>query len=109
MHEPAQDVDTVDRSSVGLQGRVLGGDPLDGVLGPLGFQVADLAEELADPGTLTADLGVGALQGVFGVEGPFPPGGVVLVSGGSELASVGQFAPQTGQARPETSTDRPPG
>ena len=42
--------------------------------GPLGFQVPDLAEELADPGALLDDLGVGGLQGVFGVEGAFPPG-----------------------------------
>ena len=31
-----------------LEGGVLGGDALDGLLGPLGLQVADLAEELAD-------------------------------------------------------------
>src|SRR6266498_3767065 len=42
-----------------LQGGVLGGDPLDGFLGPFGFQVADLAEEFADAGALGEDLGVG--------------------------------------------------
>src|SRR6266508_3384319 len=31
-----------------LERGVLGGDPLDGLLGPFGFQVPDLAEELAD-------------------------------------------------------------
>jgi hypothetical protein len=31
---------------------VLGGDPLDGFFGPFGFQVADLAEELADADAL---------------------------------------------------------
>jgi len=65
-----------------FEGGVLGGDPLDGVLGPLGLQVADLAEEFADAGALGADLGVGGLEGVFGVECAFPPGGFVFVGGG---------------------------
>ena len=33
-----------------LEGGVLGGDPLDGALGPLGFQVADLPEEFQPQG-----------------------------------------------------------
>ena len=41
---------------VGQRG-VLGGDPRDGFLGPLGLQVADLAEQLADAFALRADLG----------------------------------------------------
>jgi hypothetical protein len=43
-------------------------------LSPLGFQVADLAEELADAGALGEDLGVGGLEGVLGVQCPLPPG-----------------------------------
>ena len=35
-----------------FEGGVLGGDALDGLLGPLGFQVPDLAEEFADAGAL---------------------------------------------------------
>src|SRR5260370_20435489 len=57
-----------------FEGGVLGGDALDGLLRPLGFQVPDLAEEFADPGALLDDLGVGGFQRVFGVEGAFPPG-----------------------------------
>lgn len=53
---------------------VLGGDALDGLLGPFGFQVPDLAQEISDAGALGDDLGAGGLQGVFGVEGAFPPG-----------------------------------
>ena len=57
-----------------FEGGVLGGDALDGVLGPLGLKVADLAQELADAFTLLDDLGVGGLERVLGVERPFPPG-----------------------------------
>jgi len=42
-----------------LERGVLGGDPLDGLFGPLGFQVPDLAEKFADAGALGGDLGVG--------------------------------------------------
>jgi hypothetical protein len=42
-----------------LAGGVLGGDAGDGLLGPLGFEVADLAEEPGDAGALGEDLGVG--------------------------------------------------
>jgi hypothetical protein len=49
-----------------LEGGVLGGDPGDGFLGPLGFEVTDLAEEPADAGPLDGDLGVGVLQRVLG-------------------------------------------
>ena len=58
---------------------VLGGDPLDGLLGPFGLQVADLAEEFADAGALGEDLGVGGLEGVFGVQRAFAPGRLALV------------------------------
>lgn len=57
-----------------LEGGVLGGDPLDGLLGPLGFEVADLAKEFADAGALGQDLGVGGLESVLGVWCPFAPG-----------------------------------
>ena len=63
-----------------FEGGVLGGDALDRVLGPLGFQVADLAEEFADAGALGEDLGVGGLERVLGVECAFPPGRLVLAS-----------------------------
>jgi hypothetical protein len=39
-----------------LEGGVLGGDPLDGFLGPFGFQVAYLTEKFADAGALGEDL-----------------------------------------------------
>jgi hypothetical protein len=41
-----------------VEGAVVGGEPLDGLLGPLGLQVADLAEEFTDAGALGDDLGV---------------------------------------------------
>src|SRR5260221_14791965 len=52
---------------------VLSGDPLDGLVGEVAFGVAELPEQLPDAGTLGADLGGGRLEGVFGVERPFPP------------------------------------
>jgi hypothetical protein len=57
-----------------FQGGVLGGDPLDVILCPFGFQVADAAEEFANTGALGADLGVGRLERVLGVESPLTPG-----------------------------------
>ncbi len=56
-----------------LERGVLGSHPLDGVLGELAFGVAELAEQLADAGALSADFVVGGLEGVFGVERPLPP------------------------------------
>jgi hypothetical protein len=67
-----------------LEGGVLGGDPGDGFLGPLGLEVADLAEEFADAGALGEDLGVGGLERVLGVQRPFPPGRLPLVVLGGE-------------------------
>ena len=61
-----------------LERGVLGGDALDGFLGPLGLQIPDLAQEVSDAGALRDDLGMGGLQGVFGVEGAFPPGRFLL-------------------------------
>jgi hypothetical protein len=63
-----------ERADALLERGVLGGDPLDGFLGPFGLQVADLAEELADTGALGEDLGVGGLERVFGVQCAFPIG-----------------------------------
>jgi len=57
-----------------FEGGVLGGDALDGVLGPVGLQVADLAQKIADAFTLLDDLGVRGLERVFGIERSFPPG-----------------------------------
>jgi hypothetical protein len=48
---------------------VLGGDPLDGILWPFGFQIADAPEEFADASSLSEDLGVGGLECVLSVEG----------------------------------------
>jgi hypothetical protein len=56
-----------------------GGDPLNGFLGPFGFQVADLAEEFADAGALGEDLSVGGLEGVLGVQGPLVLGRLALL------------------------------
>ncbi len=67
-----------------LKRGVLGGDPLDGLLGPFGLQVPDLAEQLADAGSLGEDLGVGGLERVLGVQRPFAPGGRALAVLGVE-------------------------
>ena len=40
---------------------VLGGDSLDVIACPFGFQIADAPEEFADAGALGEDLGVGGL------------------------------------------------
>jgi len=45
-----------------LEGGVLGGDALDRVLGPFGFQVADAAEQLADPCPLGDDSWLAVLS-----------------------------------------------
>lgn len=45
-----------------FEGGVLGGDPLEGLLGPFGLQVAELAEEFAETDALGEDLGVGGLE-----------------------------------------------
>ncbi|UYQ60651.1 hypothetical protein [Streptomyces peucetius] len=66
-----------------------GGDPLDGFLGPLGFQVTYLAEEFADLDALSEDFGVGGLEGGLGVQRSFAPGRlalIVLLSGHAALA-----------------------
>jgi hypothetical protein len=57
-----------------FEGGVLGGDPLDSILCPFGFEIADAAKENADASALGEDLGVGALKRVLGVEGPLTPG-----------------------------------
>jgi hypothetical protein len=48
--------------------RVLGGKPLGGVAVVVVLSVADLAEQLADPGALGADLSVGGFEGLLGVQ-----------------------------------------
>src|ERR1700730_3622806 len=66
-----------------LECGVLGGDVLDRVLGPFGFQVADAAEQFADPCPLGHDLLVGGLERVLGIERTFAPArltGVVLLA-----------------------------
>ena len=57
-----------------FEGGVLGGDSLDIIVCPFGFQVSDAAEEFADAIALDEDLGVGGLERVLGVEGPLAPG-----------------------------------
>jgi hypothetical protein len=57
-----------------FEGGVLGGDPLNSILCPFGFQIADAAKELADASALGEDLGVAGLKRVLGVEGPLTPG-----------------------------------
>jgi hypothetical protein len=54
-----------------FEGGVLGGDALDGLLGPLGFEVADAAEDFADAGALGEDLGVGRLEPLLDPAGLF--------------------------------------
>ena len=84
-----------------FEGGVLGGDPGDGLFGPLGLQVSDLAEELADAGPLGEDLGVGGLECVLGVQRPLPPGRLLLVVLGGEhldapLSGLGQHGRDCG-------------
>src|SRR6202011_6080338 len=62
-----------------LEGGVLGGDSLDCVLGPFGFEVADAAAEFADVGALGEDLAVGGLERVLGVERAFAPARLPLL------------------------------
>ncbi|MBP2047817.1 hypothetical protein J2Z21_000739 [Streptomyces griseochromogenes] len=62
-----------------FEGGVLGGDPLDGALGPLSSHIAYLAEEFAAPSALGEDLGVGGFEGVLGVQGAFAPGPFAFV------------------------------
>jgi hypothetical protein len=62
------------------EGGVLGGDPLDGFLGPLVLQVADLAEEFADAGALGEEFGVSGLERVLGVQRAFAPGRLALAA-----------------------------
>ena len=57
-----------------FEGGVLGGDPLNVILCPFGFQIADTPEEFADAIALGEDLGVRGLERVLGVEGSLPPG-----------------------------------
>ena len=57
-----------------FEGGVLGDDPLDGILCPFGFQIADAPEAFADASALSEDLGVGGLECVLGAEGPLTPG-----------------------------------
>src|SRR6516225_6400306 len=73
-----------ERADALLERGVLGGDPLDGFLGPFGLQVPDLAEELADAGALGGYLVVGGLEGAFGVQRPLTPGGLAFVVLGVE-------------------------
>ena len=101
-----------------FEGGVLGGDALDGPLGPLGLQVPDLAEELAEAGPLLKDLGVGRLERFLGVEGALAPGRLLLgalrrqVSRLPETAGrcgVGHRGPGLGIAVEERARDtRPP-
>jgi hypothetical protein len=83
-----------------LEGGVLGRDAGDGVFRPLGFEVADLAEETADAGSLGRNLGMGGFQGVLGVQRSLPPGRVPLVIGlGEQLdtdAGHGSIGPLKG-------------
>src|SRR5690349_8753430 len=58
--------------------RILDAEALRGALGVLGLKVAQLAEENADPFALDVDLGMGGIEGVFGVKGSLVPGSVDL-------------------------------
>jgi hypothetical protein len=72
-----------------LERGVLGGDRLRGPLGPLVFQVADLAHQDRDPLSLGTDLSVGCLQSGLCVEGAFPPRCLLLGAGlGLGLSSL---------------------
>jgi hypothetical protein len=57
-----------------LEGGILGHKPLDGISVVVALGVAELAEQLADAGALGADLGVGSLERLLGVQRPLLPG-----------------------------------
>ena len=57
-----------------LEDGVLGGEPLECVVVMLALGVAELAEQLADAGALGADLCVGGLERLLGVQRPLLPG-----------------------------------
>ncbi|OJF15142.1 hypothetical protein BG844_06050 [Couchioplanes caeruleus subsp. caeruleus] len=46
-----------------LESGVLDGDPMDGLLGPFGLQVADLTEKFTDPGPLLHSARLGPRTG----------------------------------------------
>jgi len=56
-----------------LQCGVLGDQTPNAVLGQVGFQVADFADEFTDCAALREDFVVGRLETVFGVERAFTP------------------------------------
>ena len=65
---------------------VLGGDALDRILSPLGFQVSDAAKEFSATRALGEDFGVGGFECVLGVEGAFAPARLIpVVASGGEL------------------------
>jgi hypothetical protein len=106
-----------ERADALLEGGVLGGDPLDCLLGPFGLQVPDLAEELADAGALGEDLGTGGLEGALGVQGPLAPCCLALVvlrveDPGALLAGLGDRGgdggPGVGVCRRGKCGTRPP-
>jgi hypothetical protein len=61
-------------ADLGPQGVVLGDGAGDAVFGQVVLQVADAAEQLADPAALGGDLGVCPLELALGVERALPPG-----------------------------------
>src|ERR1022692_435139 len=71
-----------------FEGGVLGRDALGGLLAPFGFEVADLAHEFPETGALLDDLGPGGLEGVLGVECPFPPGCLLRGAGGGQVLGL---------------------
>jgi hypothetical protein len=62
-----------------LKSGVFGGEPLECVVVMLALGVAETAEQLADAGALGADLGVGGLECLLGVQRPLLPGRLGLV------------------------------
>jgi len=103
-----------------LEGGVLGGKPPDGVGVVVALGVVELAEQLANAGALGADLGVGSLERLLGVQRPLLPGrlglGVavsdVLLSltagagdGGADQVSGGGFVVKEGAGDPAAGGD----
>jgi hypothetical protein len=70
---------------------VLGDGPGDAVFWQVALQVADAAQQLADPAALGGDLGVCPLELALGVERALPPGSC-LGPGRAAALSLASFA-----------------
>ncbi|GAA4329302.1 hypothetical protein GCM10023086_58370 [Streptomyces venetus] len=80
------------RADLTAQGHVGGGDAYDVGICPALLQLDDLAQEFGDALALVGDLGVGGLEGIFGVQRALTPGSLDhLVLGFLGIGPEGPF------------------